>query len=166
MRGAHRQTEQVGGFDVAEGNNLRGGALSVGQVRLADLLTDRDDDALPADHRAETQRQGHRELHPVRNEVGHALQCRLILARGIRIQLRRQLLRLGQPGQRLGHQIDVEAQSAALIARNRAEVLYVLQVMVDEAGRGAERGQRFRLYLAMTQVFGQRLVCCIERVPC
>ena len=35
---------------------------------LADLLTHRHDDALPADHRPQTQRDGDRDFHPDRNE--------------------------------------------------------------------------------------------------
>jgi hypothetical protein len=46
-----------------------GGALGVGQVLLADALADGDHDALPADHRAQAERQRHRDLHPWRNEL-------------------------------------------------------------------------------------------------
>ena len=41
---------------VAAATSLGGGALAIGQVRLADLFADRDDDALPADHGAEAER--------------------------------------------------------------------------------------------------------------
>ena len=41
---------------VAAATSLGRRALAVGQVRLADLLADGDDDALPADHRAEAER--------------------------------------------------------------------------------------------------------------
>ena len=64
MRGAHRQAEQVGRFDRTKGDNLGCGALSVGQVRLADLLTHRDDDPLPPDHRPEAERERHRQTSP------------------------------------------------------------------------------------------------------
>jgi hypothetical protein len=53
--GADRQPQNVGRLDGGEGHQLGGGALRVGQVRLADLLADRDDDALPADHGAQSQ---------------------------------------------------------------------------------------------------------------
>ena len=52
--------------DLSHGSNFRRGSLSIGQVALSDLLFHRHHDALPADHRA--QGQGHRHLHPNRNE--------------------------------------------------------------------------------------------------
>ena len=40
------------------------GALGVRQMRLTDLLTDGDDDALPADHGPEAKRNCYRDLDP------------------------------------------------------------------------------------------------------
>jgi hypothetical protein len=39
---------------VPAANQFGGRALTVSQMALADLLADRDDDALPPDHRSET----------------------------------------------------------------------------------------------------------------
>ena len=49
---------------VAAATSLRRRALAVGQVGLADLLADGDDDALPADHRAEPERDRDADLDP------------------------------------------------------------------------------------------------------
>ena len=49
---------------VAGGDQFGGRALRVGQVRLADLLADGDDDALPADHGAQPERDRDRDLDP------------------------------------------------------------------------------------------------------
>ena len=66
-RRTHRkQAEQVGRFDRGESDDFRGGTLSVGQVRLADLFADRDHNALPTNHRAQTQRDRHGKLDPGR----------------------------------------------------------------------------------------------------
>ena len=44
MCGRHRQAEVVGGADRGHGDQFGRGALPIGQVALADLLADRDDD--------------------------------------------------------------------------------------------------------------------------
>ena len=56
VRRRDRQPHAVGRADRRHRDDLGGRALAVGQVRLADLLADGDDDALPADHRAEAER--------------------------------------------------------------------------------------------------------------
>ena len=101
MRGADRQTQYVSRFDGAEGHNFGRGALSVGEMRLADLLPHGHDDALPPDHRAKTQRKCHRDFHPDRDEGGHALEALLIRANCGSIQSRRQRVRLDHPAERL-----------------------------------------------------------------
>ena len=70
MRGGNRQAEYVGGADRGGGNQFGRRALRVGQMRLADLLADGDDDALPADHGAQPERDRHRDLDPERDELG------------------------------------------------------------------------------------------------
>ena len=64
----------VGGADRRHGDEFGRGALAVGQMRLADLLADGDDDALPADHGAEAERDRDRDLHPGRDELGRAVE--------------------------------------------------------------------------------------------
>src|SRR5579863_1335836 len=59
--------------------DLRRRSLPVRQVILADLLTDRDHDALPADHRSQTQGDRHRNLNPWRNELGRAVEVLLVI---------------------------------------------------------------------------------------
>ena len=58
---------------VRHGDELGCGALAIGQMRLADLLADGDDDALPADHGAEAERDRDRDLDPGRDELGRVV---------------------------------------------------------------------------------------------
>ncbi len=50
------------------------GALRVSQVRLAYLFADRHDDPLPADHRAEAERDGNGDFNPERDEACRAVE--------------------------------------------------------------------------------------------
>ncbi|MNE31782.1 hypothetical protein D3C80_1253650 [compost metagenome] len=70
LGGGHGQAVQVGGTDGEHGHGFGRRALGVGQVRLADLFADRDHDALPADHGAKAQGDGHGDLDPEWNEMG------------------------------------------------------------------------------------------------
>ena len=74
MRGRDRQAVDVGRADRGHRDQLRRRALRVGQVALADLLADGDDDALPADHRAEPERDRDGDLHPGRDELGRGVE--------------------------------------------------------------------------------------------
>ena len=78
VRRADRQAVNVGERRWWPRDQLRRGALPVGQVRLADLLADGDDDALPADHRAEPERDGDRDLDPGRDELGRVVELLLV----------------------------------------------------------------------------------------
>jgi hypothetical protein len=62
-------------------NEFRRCALCVGQMRFADPLADRDDDAFPADHRAQPQCDGHCDLDPSRNEFRGAIELFLVRAK-------------------------------------------------------------------------------------
>lgn len=64
MRGRKRQAKVIGAEDRRGGDQLRPGALRVGEVRLADL-GERDGDTLPAGHGAETERDGDRHLRAI-----------------------------------------------------------------------------------------------------
>ena len=64
---AHRHPEPVGHGDRGSGDEFRRAPLGVGEVVLADLLADGDDDPLPAEHRAEPEAQRHPPLHPFGN---------------------------------------------------------------------------------------------------
>src|SRR5215470_1506700 len=70
VRGRNRKPVHVGGGDRSGGDHFGAGALAVGHVNLADFLADRDDDALPSDHRAESKRDRDRDLDPQGNELG------------------------------------------------------------------------------------------------
>ena len=64
MSSRNRQTEHVCGADCTGSDKLGRRSLRVGQMRLADLLADRDHDAPPPDHGAEPERDGNGHLHP------------------------------------------------------------------------------------------------------
>jgi hypothetical protein len=68
----------VGREDRSGGDELGRDALPIGQVGLADLLADGDDDALPADQGAEPERNCDRELDPERDELGRAVEGPLV----------------------------------------------------------------------------------------
>ena len=51
---------------VAHRHDLGRRALAIGQMLLADLFADRDDDALPSDHGAKPKRERDRHLYPDR----------------------------------------------------------------------------------------------------
>ncbi|MNP32473.1 hypothetical protein D3C76_1256540 [compost metagenome] len=59
-----RQAVDVGHADGAGGGDLRAHALGIGHALLADLLADGAYHALPSDHGADAERQGHRQDHP------------------------------------------------------------------------------------------------------
>ena len=76
---------QVCQADGRRGHQFGRGALGVGQVRLADLFADRNDDPLPADHRAQAQREGDGHLDPrgnVLDDLAQVVDCGLGLIRG------------------------------------------------------------------------------------
>jgi hypothetical protein len=54
--GANRHTQIIGAPDGEHGGNFSSRALSVGQMRFADLLTDSNHDPLPADHSSHPER--------------------------------------------------------------------------------------------------------------
>src|SRR5262245_35529213 len=63
--------------DRAHGAQLGACPLSIGQMRFADLLPDRHHDALPADHGAEPERDGDRDLDPERDVFGGVVELPL-----------------------------------------------------------------------------------------
>src|SRR5580700_2346719 len=84
----HHGAGHAGGQDVGGGNrhveiirtengegsdDFSGGALSVGEVLLADFLADGDDDAFPANHGAEAESDGDGDLDPGGDEL-----CRVV----------------------------------------------------------------------------------------
>ena len=71
----------VGGKDGGHGDQSGAGALGVGEVLLADFLANGDHDALPADHGAQTQRQGHGDLDPGGNELGGLVDLALVVVK-------------------------------------------------------------------------------------
>ena len=73
MRRRDGETEHVGGADRAHRDQFGRRALRIGEMRLADLFANGDDDAFPADHRAEAERESDRDLHPRRDEARRAL---------------------------------------------------------------------------------------------
>ena len=74
----NRQAKTVGGADRPHGDNFGGGALAISHMLFADLFADGDNNALPADHRSESERECDRKLHPVGNEFRGAVETLLV----------------------------------------------------------------------------------------
>src|SRR5262249_46671987 len=74
VRSAHWQPAEVGQGDRAHCHELGTCTLSVRKVALADFLTDRFDDALPTDRRAEPKRERDRQKYPRRSVLGDRAQ--------------------------------------------------------------------------------------------
>src|ERR1041385_653728 len=72
VSGTDGQTEGVRGANGSHGSDFRGGALRVSEMILAVFFADRDDDALPADHGAQSERNGDRHFDPQRDEASGA----------------------------------------------------------------------------------------------
>jgi hypothetical protein len=82
------KTVHVGPGDGGRRHELGSRALTVGQMRLADLLSNGNDNPFPADHRAEPERDRDRHLYPGRDEL-----CRGVERLLVSIQPRDFLLR-------------------------------------------------------------------------
>ncbi len=136
-----RQTVVVGDADGRRRHDLRGGTLAVGEMGLADLLTDGDDDALPADHGAEPERDRHRDLDPGRDELGRVIERALVGAQGGDFLLGQVVfLVLHQEADRLGDEVHVVAGVVHRVGRDlgqRAVLIHLFRNAADEHG---ERG--------------------------
>ena len=90
-RSGHSRTEDVGGTDgqaeivrskdCGHCNEFGAGTLGVGEMFLADFFADGDDDALPADHGAESECKGDRHFDPARNELGGLVDLALVVGK-------------------------------------------------------------------------------------
>jgi len=79
VRGTDRQAKVVCGEDRRHRDKFGRSSLRVGQVFFAYLLADCNHNALPADHGAHSQRQGHSNLYPSRNELGRLVYLALVV---------------------------------------------------------------------------------------
>ena len=139
--GRDRQAVDVGGRDRRRRRDLGRRALRVGQVGLADLLADGDDDALPADHGAEPERDRDRDLHPDRNELGRVVERALVgVERGDLAGIELGFLVLRQEAKRFGHQIHVVAGVADGFRRNLGQRAVFADLLGDVAHQHGERG--------------------------
>ena len=77
---ADGETESVGEADGNHGCDFGGRPLSVGEVGFADLFTDGDDDALPADHGAEAESESDGDFDPGGDEFGRLVEELLVIA--------------------------------------------------------------------------------------
>ena len=138
MRGRNRKPVHIGGGDRSGGDHFRASALAVSHVRLADFLADRDHDALPSDHGAQSERDRDRDLDPQRNEFGRVVErslvgrqlCDLVLAEVV-------LLVLQQEAERFRREIHVVAGIADRRGRNpreRAVFGDLLRDILDQNG--------------------------------
>ena len=140
VRRRHRQAEAVRRADRRRRDDFRRRALAVGQVGLADLFADGDDDALPADHRAETERDRHADLDPERNELGRAIEL-LLEGADLRLVRGRQLalLVLRQDAETLRGEIHVVTKVLDLVERRLGDGAILLDRVADLLGQDRER---------------------------
>ena len=151
--GADRQAHRVGGADGQHGDDFGRRALGIGELGLADLLADRAHDALPADHRAETQGHRHRELDPERNVVGERQECGAQRVQGRGIGAGHEAAP-DQLEDAVIDQIDVAAQARTLdgrqflhrgdAAQRRRDVGVLLRQRRQGSGIGRAAGQEAR----------------------
>ena len=108
-------------------------------MSLTDLLTHRHDDPLPADHRAEAERDGDRDLHPGRNELGGGIQRALVA-------IERRNTGIGQPAvaalheqaKRLRHQVHVVTRVADGLRREFGQRTVLNDLVADLADENGE----------------------------
>src|SRR5208282_5602934 len=140
MGGRHRQTVHVGPGDGHRRDELRSGTLTIGQMCLADLLPDGDDDPLPSDHRAEAERNRDRDLYPDRDELRGGVK-RLLVGVQYSYFIRRQvgLFVLHQIAQSLVGEIHVVAGIADRGGGDFCNRAVLLDLFVDVLNQHGER---------------------------
>ena len=141
VSGRDRQAEAVRRADGRRRDQFRRRALAVGEMGLADLLADGDDDALPADHRAEAQGDRDADLDPDRDELGGAVE--LLLEGGDSVFSSRLSARIPCPCQhaeRLGNQIHVVADVLHLGDRRLGHGAVVLDLLATSLVSTASAG--------------------------
>ena len=134
MRGRDRQAVTVGRRNGRGCRDFGAGALRVGQVGLADLLADGDDDALPADHGAKAERDGDGDLDPARNEFRRAVERALVaVERGNLGAGEFGFLVLHQEAKCLGDQVHVVAGVADGLRREFRQRAILVDLVGDVA---------------------------------
>lgn len=113
MRRRDRQADLVEAVDGAHRGQLGAGTLGISHVGFADLLADRDDDALPSDHRAESQR--HRDLDPGRNVLRRLIQEPLVVADDLLVAGLDLGAKLRKQPESLTHQVHLVADDVCSI---------------------------------------------------
>ena len=109
---------------------------------LADLLADRDDDALPTDHGAKPEGEGDRRLDPDRDEVGDAVD-RVGCCLGTLFRIRGvELVILGQLRHDRGEEIQIRAQDATLLLGDLPDLGNVLDHREGIRGNRADGGKK------------------------
>ncbi len=105
----------------AHRNKLGRGALSVREVGLADLFANRDDDALPANHGAETKCQSDRDLDPGGNEAGRLVEEGLVIGDDLGVASAYPGARLCQYPERFAGQVHLITDVGLHLGRDAAE---------------------------------------------
>jgi hypothetical protein len=126
------ETVHVSSSDRAGRYKLGSRALTIGQMRLANLFADRDDDALPPDHRAEPEGNSDRDLDPSGDELRRGIE-RLLVGVQRRHFFFRQVvvLVLHQVTQCFVNKIHVVASIADRFAGNLRQRAVFLDLLVD-----------------------------------
>src|SRR5262245_11280885 len=135
MRCADWKTDAICRHDCGHGGDLGSRTLSVSQVVLPDLLSNRNYNALPANHRPKTQCKRDGNLYPVGNELGSDVDVLLVMAENsffVRTEFR--LVRLLYDPQGFANNVHIIAEVAHPLRRNvseRFEFLYFVTDLVN-----------------------------------
>src|SRR5262245_52175204 len=136
MSCAHGKTKSVRSHDCGHCGNLGRGTLSVSQMVLSNLLSDRNDNTLPSDHGPKAQGQGDRDFYPRGYEFGSEVDVLLVVGKNspfVRIELR--FPRLLHDPQSFADKIHVIAEVPRSICRDVAEQPEFLNLAADRANR-------------------------------
>ena len=123
VRGAHGHAEPVGCADRRHRDYFGRCALRVVEMFLADLFADRDDDALPPDHRPAADRDRDGELHPEGQIFRCLIQQRVIFSKRLQLAGIADLVCMRELGEGLVNQIKIGSQRFAVLRRNIPQAL-------------------------------------------
>ena len=139
----------VGNHDRAHGHRLGRGALTIGEVVLADFFADRFDDALVADHRAEAKREGHGIFDPIGDVVGQGvgMLAQRLLGRAD-LRFKGETAGFVEFGDGFGNEIKIGAHVAALARRQGLESFSIFEPRADLGRCSGQRGKDFGRWLA------------------
>src|SRR5665213_1951936 len=124
---------------------------------LADLLANGDDDALPADHGAEAERDRNGDLDPARNELGRAVERAFVAVEGSHVGAGEfSFLVLHQKAKRLGGKVHVVTGVADLVGGHLGQVSVLGNLVGDLFHQDRQGRESPFVDLVLSNVIGYR----------